>query len=318
MSGASARTLAIGGCWCAALFVMARAPAHADPRTVVDEELMAAYAGLSTSFAVSYMDLFIKKRDNDWANFADGFRGSIAVATPLQPGGEKPKPGNGVREATGKSPTIRSTITYNPMTYWFGSVTLTGYYDYDYQADWNGDFSYLFGYDDWHPYTLGFYYSNYGGNRLFPKRGETLTKFLEGTFNLVWKVPMPKFISEPVLIEKEAIIGCQAGYHLTPQYFDLGELGNKDVKHKLSFGCKYPIIGNWYFTAAAYAYPVPGQQQPWDADYTYGFGYFDWKSGAVSVQYNNYSGNRFPWREQPTDTGKFMSGEVSVSWSWAM
>jgi hypothetical protein len=305
-------------CACTVVGIGLSSSAVAQPRSVYDEEMMDAFSGLMTSFAVADMEVFVAKRDNDWENFLDGFRGTLTLASPLQPGGKKPETGNGVREATGKTPTFRSTITYNPMTYWFSSVTLTGYYDYDYQANWNGDFSYLFGYDDWHPYTFGFFYSNYGGNRLFPKSGESFTKFLEGTFNVTWKFPLPKVVAEPTLIEKGSIIGCQVGYHLTPIFFDLQSAANETAKHKVSLGCKYPIIGNWYITAAAYAYPVSGQQQPWDPDFTYGFGYFDWKPGTVSIQYNNYSGNRFPWRKQPSDTGTFLSGEVSMNWSWSL
>jgi hypothetical protein len=58
------------------------------------------------------------------------------------------------------------------------------------------------------------------------------------------------------------------------------------------------------------------QQQPWDPDFTYGFGYFDFHSGTFSVQYNNYSGNRFPWRHRGPHTGTFAYGGISISWGY--
>ena len=65
------------------------------------------------------------------------------------------------------------------------------------------------------------------------------------------------------------------------------------------------------FTAFAYDHG----QQPWDPDFTYGFGLFDYRSNRVSIQYSNYSGNRFPWRKSKAGTGRFKDGGLLVSWS---
>jgi hypothetical protein len=62
-------------------------------------------------------------------------------------------------------------------------------------------------------------------------------------------------------------------------------------------------------------YPKKEQQQPWNPDFTYGFGYFDWHPGQLSIQYNNYSGNRFSSSEQAKGTGKFNNGSISIAWS---
>jgi hypothetical protein len=62
-------------------------------------------------------------------------------------------------------------------------------------------------------------------------------------------------------------------------------------------------------------YPNPAQQQPWNPDFTYGFGYADWHSYTFSVQYNNYSGNRFPWNKPAENTGNFLDGIFSVSFN---
>jgi hypothetical protein len=62
-------------------------------------------------------------------------------------------------------------------------------------------------------------------------------------------------------------------------------------------------------------YPDKTQQQPWNPDYTYGFGFFDWHPGTISVQYNNYSGNRFKLSDRAAGTGHFQNGSISVAWS---
>jgi hypothetical protein len=42
-------------------------------------------------------------------------------------------------------------------------------------------------------------------------------------------------------------------------------------------------------------------------------GYFDWHPGTWSVQYNNYSGNRFPWNPKSPQTGRLKDGSISIS-----
>ena len=44
-------------------------------------------------------------------------------------------------------------------------------------------------------------------------------------------------------------------------------------------------------------------------------GYFDWKPGTISIQYNNYSGNRFHSSERAKGTGEFLNGSLSIAWS---
>ena len=37
---------------------------------------------------------------------------------------------------------------------------------------------------------------------------------------------------------------------------------------------------------------------------------------SASVQYNNYSGNRYPGHKKSPDTGSFKDGAITISWSW--
>ena len=97
---------------------------------------------------------------------------------------------------------------------------------------------------------------------------------------------------------------------------DVATLSMQDWKQSISLGLKYVIYNWWYANTSLYYYPNPDQKQPWDPDYTYGFGYFDWHPGTISVQYNNYSGNRYPWHRKSPDTGSFKDGAITISWSW--
>lgn len=217
------------------------------------------------------------------------------------------------------SPTLQAGFKYVPLTAWFLNMTFYRYLYSDQQAPWNPDFTYSFGYDDWNPYTISMQYANYGGNRLNPDKaaGENRTSFSSGTWSLGYKFPLPKsthgiFVMNP----KDDSVGCNLGFHLTPRYSDLASGQTKGNKKVLSFGCKYGWSNNWYFNFTLNHYPNQEQQQPWDPDYTYGFGYFDWRPGTWSIQYNNYSGNRFPWRSRSQGTGRLKDGSLTISYGW--
>jgi len=63
----------------------------------------------------------------------------------------------------------------------------------------------------------------------------------------------------------------------------------------VSVGVRSRFYRRLYVEGRAFLYPSP-EQQAWDPDFTYGIGWFDWRPGTLSVQYGNYSGNRWPGR----------------------
>ena len=73
----------------------------------------------------------------------------------------------------------------------------------------------------------------------------------------------------------------------------------------------------WFAHATALAWPDRSRQQPWDPDYLYGLGWTQPGPAGLTVQYANYSGNRWPGRARSTGEGLFRSGSVSVSWGAA-
>ena len=88
-------------------------------------------------------------------------------------------------------------------------------------------------------------------------------------------------------------------------------------KDFISFGTKYTIYSYFYANITLNYFIHQDRQQFWDPDYSYGFGYFDWHTGTITIQYNNYSGNRFPWRIKTPNNGKFNYGGFLISWNWA-
>lgn len=267
---------------------------------------------LSTSFSFSFEELIKEKNE-----LKKKFSGNFSFSYPIRE--STPSDNEGVKNQGrfSNNLTLNMSIKYNPVTYWFFSTTLYKYINEYNKATWNPDFSYTFGYDDWHPYTLSLVYSNYGGNRFFPKQniGEVFTDFLGGSFNLAWKFKIPKNIEKYILITDEDSFGANISYSLVPRYFDLESLELKSFKQSARFGFRYTFFKYFYFTSTFFWYPLSNQQQPWDPDFTYGFGISDSTFSFISIQYNNYSGNRFPWNKN-LGSGGIENGGFSISYSW--
>ena len=274
--------------------------------------------GLLSSFSVPWRELLKKPHESERRNLVSGLSVGWTLAYPLIRAPYQPGTGKGVQgvqDATNVNGSV--SVKYTPLGAWFGSVSFDRYADQEHRAPWNPDFTYGFGYDDWHPYTFSFTYANYGGNRLFPDRTkkEKFTNFEQGGFTLGYKFQLPKKLDRAISVH-ESPAGFNAGYTVSPRYTDLKSNSDQTWKHHASLSFRYPVYRYWYATATVNYYPVLSQQQPWDPDYTYGFGYFDWHPGVLSIQYNNYSGNRFPWRSRGAHTGTFAWGGLSLSWGY--
>lgn len=241
----------------------------------------------------------------------------LSLDFPLR-GGSTANVGSGTQGSTATSPTVQAQLRWYPLpeSWWFAQVVFYGYLRGERQQAWNPDFTYSFGYDDWHPDTWHLVYANYTGTRFHPDTaaGESRFNFPEGQWTAGRKFSLPKPLEPWFLVGDGDRSICSANSHLMPRYEDLASGTTKSGKVSFSLGCRYERPGGWFAHLAVFAYPDRSQQQPWDPDFTYGFGYDDWHPGSVSVRYNNYSGNRFPGRERGPGEGSFRSGSVTVTW----
>jgi hypothetical protein len=289
----------IGGCALAPL-------AQAQDDYVGLEEVL---AGAESSFAVPIEDLYVRRHDSEARELLSGLSVAPSLYLPFSARGVGSQ-SNGVSAAT--SPAARLNLRYRPLGHWFANVTLHKYLDESERKPWDPDFTYSFGYDDWHPYTFSLVYSNYANNRLDPKEGDPITRLSYGTVSAGYKAPAPRAIARKLLIDPSLSVDCRMDLHVTPR-FDRNDGKVGKWKRAASLGCRYPFTSRLYVDFTGYAWEHG--QQPWDPDFTYGFGLFDYRSNRFSLQYSNYSGNRFPWRRAAKDTGRFKNGGVLVSWS---
>jgi hypothetical protein len=233
-----------------------------------------------------------------------GWSGSVSASAGLSSiaaGGPDASSG----AAAPRSDTVAATFRYNPRSFWYARATFIAYVEPSRRQPWNPDFTYGFGYDDWHPGTVSLTYENFGGNCLRCTNGSPVTRFQEGSLNLGWKMPV-----------SGAPFSASLGLHVNPRYFDLASNNRRSSKSSATADLRWAVHGRWYVSGRASFYPVPGQKQPWDPDFTYGFGYFDWRPGTFSVEYSNYAANRYPTSRLTGRKGTFQDGSVSVTWTW--
>jgi hypothetical protein len=267
--------------------------------------------GWDNSFKIRWEELLRRRHDSELRNLLDGWSVASGFTQPLNSGGQPGAGGNGSRVSS--SPTANLNLRYEPVQSWFASLTVYKYLDEKRRQPWNPDFSYSFGFDDYRLYTFGLIYSNYSNNRFSAKPGVKPTGFGYGTWSFSYTFPLPDVVAQPLLIDRSQTILCRVSYNLTPRY-DSSVGAEGSWKQSGAFGCRYPVWGRLYMDATLYEY-VAGKQQPWDPDYTYGFGYFDFRSGTLSLQYSNYSGTRFPWRKRSPGTGAFSDGQIGLTWN---
>lgn len=268
---------------------------------------------MKTSFALPLAD-FAKKK-----SWTEGLSGSLNFWMPIPYLTASPQP-SAIQGTQGPPPVnlaAFASLYYFPVGYWFVNVSFFQYIARRQAFPWEPDFTYSFGYSDWHPYTFSLVYGNYGGNKFSPDaaRGESFTRFDEGIWSFGWKFPAPTFLEEALRVHSSSGVGHQINLNTVARYYDVASSSFRGWKTFLTLQTRYTIWNYFYALLTVFAYPDASQQQPWDPDFTYGFGYYDWHSMTISVQYNNYSGNRFPWNPRAVGTGTFLDGILSISWN---
>lgn len=102
-----------------------------------------------------------------------------------------------------------------------------------------------------------------------------------------------------------------------PEYQnEFNELGGY-LKPVLGTNIRYVIVKNIYIETGLFYYPLSDTKLPWDPDYTYGFGIFNWKAFKVNLTYGNWIINRFPWNDKEIDNYNFLNGEIVLNFTFS-
>lgn len=269
--------------------------------------------GLSRSFALPWQELYEKRYPEEWRNLLDGVSAQFGLDLPLRSGQSRGQGSNGSR--TPPSAALLAGLRYRPLGSWFAELTAVEYLQDRRQQPWNSDFYYRFGFDDPAPYTFSLVYENYTGTRWAPRReqDEHRFNFAEGSYVLGFKLPLRGTLHD-FLVPTDGPLNCRLALRLTPRYDRADANDQGHWKQALGGGCRYEAWPGWFVDAMAYGYPRPSQQQAWDPDFTYSFGYSGAGLYGIGISYQNYSGNRWPGHRG--GDGSFKRGSLTLSWTW--
>jgi hypothetical protein len=224
--------------------------------------------------------------------------------------------GQGTQGTRAGSPTVQALLRWQPLDDpgWFGQLVLFRHLDADRQRPWDPDFTYAFGYEDEAPGRWSLVYANYTGTRWKPGRGEGRFNLPQGQWTASWRFLLPPPLEQVLLVGDGDAAACRTDANWVPRFTRADGEGLGRDKLSFALGCRYTRPGGWFAHATAFAWPDGRRQQPWDPDYTYGAGWTSPGPGGVTVQYNNYSGNRWRAGDRGPGEGQLRSGSLSVSW----
>lgn len=213
--------------------------------------------------------------------------------------------------------TLNFPVTITPLKNFFMGATfkydLNNYSNIYYQPD----FSYAFGYSDWHDDTWGLNYSNYANNKLNPKEGEKRFNFDSGTWDLNYKTKVKdvkvKGSLQYIKNNKSKtfnLTGSKVFYDKVitslkwKHHFDYAQ-------EQFTLSAKSYIYKKFMVSGSAYIYSNYDKQSTLEPDYAYSFGWYDTRPLHPTITYSNYyMPTRWPGKEQ--DDVPFSSGVVSV------
>jgi len=221
---------------------------------------------------------------------------------------------------------IRSAIGFYTRIRFYEefSFNSTFYIDFNEKASaiWTSNYTYSIGRYNWRPDKFNYGYENYLNNRYsdgFKKIGE---KFLEGYYFVSYSHNLPEKQTQKIKLDESTNFKLTYFTRYAIKYRDGNEVihgGLTSGKFLVGAGFRYTILRKIYIESAVYYYPEDKlKKQPWDPDYTYGFGYFDWRSFRLSLTYGNWAVNRYPWNKKFYPDYGLQDGNFRIiaNWIW--
>ncbi|MGZ3919038.1 MAG: hypothetical protein ACXVNM_08900 [Bacteroidia bacterium] len=201
------------------------------------------------------------------------------------------------------------------------SINTTFFVDFNKRATarWISDYSYTIGRYNWRPNKFNYGYENYLNNKYSNDLSEVTKKFLEGYYFLSYSHNLPDRITKAISLDGTTNVKFVYFTRYAIKYRDeFNEVhgGFMDGKSTSGIAVRYTFYKNIYIESALYYYAEPFKRQPWDPDYTYGFGYFDWRSFRISITYGNWAINRFDASKKPYSQYGFIDGQFRFIFNW--
>ncbi len=202
------------------------------------------------------------------------------------------------------------------------SINTNFFYDFNKKAAarWISDYTYSIGRYNWRPYKLNFGYENYQNNKYNDDFKTFLQKASEGYFFLSYGYGLPQNVFKYIRIDSTTNFRFTPFVRWAFRYRDEKEVVHYEGKPTAGASARLTLFWNIYVEGAVYYYfnDVGYRQLPWDPDYSYGFGYFDWRSFRLSLTYGNWAVNRWPGKKNLFPNYGFLDGNFRLiaNWVW--
>jgi hypothetical protein len=189
---------------------------------------------------------------------------------------------------------------------------------------WIPDYTYAIGRFHWRPNTFNYGYENYGANKYTDNFKQTINKLKQGFFFISYSNLLSVKLTERIRVDETSNIRFTYFARYATHFIDTRDQlrgGLLNGKPYLGLAMRYTIAMNFYLESSVhYYFDAKRNKQPWDPDYSYGFGYFDYRSFRMSLSYTNWAINKFPWNEEQNiyPYYGFLDGtfRINFNYSW--
>jgi hypothetical protein len=224
---------------------------------------------------------------------------------------------NGIRRKT----EFRSAMSWFTRFRFFEEFSFNSTFFIDFNqratARWIADYTYSIGRYNWRPRKFNFGYENYINNKYTDDIETFSEKFMEGYYFLSYNYVFPEYITQKIKLDSTTHIKLTPFFRFAARYRDENEIVHYEGKPTIGVSSRITLIRNFYLEGGLYYYFQPVfRQLPWDPDYTFGFGHYNWRSFRLSVTYGNWAINRFPGKEKTYSDYGFLDGVLKVTFNW--
>lgn len=185
---------------------------------------------------------------------------------------------------------------------------------------WISDYSYSIGRYNWRPKKFNYGYENYINNKYSDSYKTFSKKFMEGYYFVSYSHNLSDSLTKKIRLDSTTNVKLIYFTRYSIRYRDENEVVHGSLfngKPTMGAAIRATLFLNIYIESAVYFYFNPAvQKQPWDPDFTYGFGYFDWRSFRCSVTYGNWAVNRFPWNKSAYPRYGFLDGNFKIAFNY--
>jgi hypothetical protein len=184
---------------------------------------------------------------------------------------------------------------------------------------WLANHFYAMGVYNWRNKTFSYGYENFQPNRFINAQFDYWTNLKRGLFFLSYnyEVNRSNFAKNRLFFDNTSKFVLVPLLRLQPEFVDENNQKAGNLRPILGTNFRYVIYKNFYIETSLFYYPIKETRLPWDPDFTYGFGIFDYRAFKVNVSYGNWIANRYPWQNNEIKHG-FMNGEftLNINYTW--